>query len=155
MNYEQKHGVTLGVSNVLNNAGGPASRKLSQDVYSDFLANAKVGKEEGIYYLSIPANVHDLSEWLNQLARQEGFANIDEALKKIPLPPFRSMVIEDKKIKPKKCARKKTLMMALVLAKSNQFLYNPDMPLVLTKSRLERNIRLVTIQQTSFYGLDK
>lgn len=155
MNYEQQHGVALGVSHVLNNAGGPASRKLSQDVYSDFLANAKVAKEEDIYYLAIPANVQDLTEWLTQLACQEGFANIDEASKKLPLPPFRSMVIEDKKIKPKKCARKKTLMMALVLAKSNQFLYNPEMPLVLTKSRLERRIRLVTIQQTSFYGLDK
>jgi hypothetical protein len=155
MNDEQYDVLASGVSCVLNNTGGPASRKVSQDVYSDFLANANVGISEGIYYLIIPAHVNDHTDWLNQLAQQEGYADLEEAVTKISLPAARSMVLEDKNIPTKKLSNKQLLFMALVLAKCNQVLYNPHMPLVLTQRRLERKIRLVTIQQTAFYGLDK
>ncbi len=155
MNDEQYDVLASGVSCVLNNSGGPASRKVSQDVYSDFLANANVGISEGIYYLIIPAHVNDHTDWLNQLAQQEGYADLDEAVTKISLPAVRSMVLEDKNIPTKKLSNKQLLFMALVLAKCNQVLYNPHMPLVLTQRRLERKIRLVTIQQIAFYGLDK
>lgn len=155
MNDEQNDVLASGVSCVLNNSGGPASRKVSQDVYSDFLANANVGISEGIYYLIIPAHVNDHTDWLNQLAQQEGYADLEEAVTKISLPAARSMVLEDKNIPTKKLSNKQLLFMALVLAKCNQVLYNPHMPLVLTQRRLERKIRLVTIQQTAFYGLDK
>lgn len=155
MNDEQHDVLASGVSCVLNNSGGPASRKVSQDVYSDFLANANVGISEGIYYLIIPPHVNDHTDWLNQLAQQEGYADLDEAVTKISLPAARSMVLEDKNIPTKKLSNKQLLFMALVLAKCNQVLYNPHMPLVLTQRRLERKIRLVTIQQTAFYGLDK
>ena len=155
MNNEQHNVQASGVSCVLNNSGGPASRKLSQDVYSDFLANTNAGIAEGIYYLIIPAHVNDHSDWLNQIAQQEGYADLDEAVTKISLPASRSLVLEDNDMPTKQLSNKELLFMALVLAKCNQVLYNPHMPLVLTQRRLERKIRLVTIQQTAFYGLDK
>lgn len=155
MNDEEYDVLASGVSCVLNNSGGPASRKVSQDVYSDFLANTNAGITEGIYYLIIPAHVNDHTDWLNLLAQQEGYADLDEAVTKISVPAARSMVLEDKNIPTKKLSNKQLLFMALVLAKCNQVLYNPHMPLVLTQRRLERKIRLVTIQQTAFYGLDK
>ncbi|MGI9190479.1 MAG: hypothetical protein ACR2IL_00035 [Chitinophagaceae bacterium] len=155
MHNEQIVRNTAVASNQFNNSGGPRSRKNSQKVYSDFLSDSQVGTTQGVYYLDIPSHVNDIECWLENLAKQLGYSNLAKAIELMELPNEKHLVFSDTTLMKTSLTPFETLRSALILAKCNSLFYNPSLPPILTKSRLNRTLRLVTCNQHSFYGLDQ
>ena len=142
-------------SNRLNNSGAPHSRKNTQKVYSDFLIDSQAGTTQGVFYLDIPSHIIDIDSWLENLAKQGGYSNLATAIELIQLPNERHLVFIDSTVTKTPLTPLDTLRAALILAKCNSLLYNPNIPPILTKSRLDRTLRLVSCNQNTFYGLDQ
>ena len=155
MHNEQMVAPAGGTSNRLNNTGAPYSRKKTQKVYSDFLLDSQAGTTQGVFYLEIPCHVIDIAAWLEKLAKQEGYVNLATAIDLIVLPNERHLVFSDSTLKKTTLTPFETLRSALILSKCNSLFYNPRIPPILTKSRLERTLRLVSCNQHTFYGLDQ
>lgn len=155
MNKEQSLINVASRSNQLNNSGAPHSRKKTQKVFSDFLIDSQSGTTQGIYYVDIPKQVTDIHGWLEHLARNRGYTNFASAIESIALPAERQLVFPDSNLKKTPLTPFETLRAALILAKCNNVFYNPNIPPVLTRSRLERTLRLVSCNQHIFYGLDQ
>jgi hypothetical protein len=155
MNNEQSLINVASGSNHLNNSGAPHSRKKSQNVYSDFLIDSQSGATQGIYYVDIPKQVTDVHVWLEHLAKNRGYLNLAAAIETIALPTERHIVYLDSNLKKTPLTPSEMLRAALILAKCNNVFYNPNIPPVLTRSRLERTLRLVSCNQNTFYGLDQ
>lgn len=155
MHNEQMVAPAGGTSNQLNNSGAPQSRKKTQKVYSDFLLDSQAGTTQGVFYLDIPSHVIDIVSWLENLAQQHVYSTLETAVALIELPKHRHLVFPDATVTKTPLTPLETLRAALILAKCNSLLYNPSLPPILTRSRLDRTLRLVSCNQHTFYGLDQ
>ena len=138
----------------LYNSGGPNSRQRTEPIQSDFLDTSGTHRNSEIYRLSIPEDITDIEAWLVEHVLSFGWNTLDEAIRKLPVPTNRMMAFAVKDEEPQSMNSLDIVLNALILAKTNDSCYNPESPLIFTKKRMNRTIKLVEIDINKYYELD-
>lgn len=104
----------------------------------------------------IPNKEIDIHAHIQKLIRNVGFSNLDEAIAGMNLPGNRLMAIQKNcgAVKPKKLTARQQLRNAIILGKTGCLLYDPSLPPVFTRRRLERELDYITFKINDFYELD-
>jgi len=152
---EQKREVS-GAS-LLHNVGAPMSRreqKVCQTLESIHKNTAKSGDQ--YWFIPTPPDGKSFLGWLDDLAVTCNHAGLTEALRKMPVPSDRQMVIErfDNSFRRVHESPEVTLHHAAVLARIGKCLYDPERPPVLSERRMARILQLIPISTEDFYELD-
>jgi len=140
----------------LNNMffGSPIVVKESKRITSDYFRNSGMAGSEIEYYIEIPECLYDIESWLEKAVRGAGWKNIDEAMRKLPLPVNRMMVFPGKRNRPARNSLKNVVLNAIILSKCNESMYSPGSPMIFTRKRMTRCIKLIDINLNKFYELD-
>lgn len=98
----------------------------------------------------------DLNERIRMLLKKEGFDGIDAAVKALQLPDCRLMAVHssNQPASRVRLSAREELRNALILGKTGMLLYDPHLPPVFTRRRLERELDYITINTKDFYELD-
>ena len=144
----------------LHNVGSPLSRIRSETIRSSFQIapdqQSEAKKNQTIWSIPKEALKHDPIEWLESIARQNGYRNLEEALWKIEIPAFRALAISRRieNHRVQKSSAYETLQHAAVLSRIGHHLYEPARPPVISERRLTRIVELTEFFNQSFYELD-
>ncbi len=142
-------------STVLNNSGGPRSRVRSEKISTDIFEESCIVQQQDSFYFSVPESVTDVEDYLNEMACLAGYENLKTAFKNIPIPDCRLLVVPlDSPGEAETAPMTGLFRNALVLSKCNLHFYNPGNPMIFTKQRLHRNIKLIKINISEYYGMD-
>ncbi|MFM7328686.1 MAG: hypothetical protein ACKO3B_08130 [Bacteroidota bacterium] len=143
-------------TSVLNMSGSPPSRERIVTIYTVVpLKIARYEQYEAIW-LHLPPPERDLMEHLGQLALQAGYKNLGAALNSIRIPDGRLMAILEQPKEPDwpPATPERQLRNALLLAKTATLTYDPEIPPVFTRRRLQRHMTLIHIRLENYYELD-
>lgn len=144
----------------LHNVGSPLSRIRSETIRSSFQMatdqKSEDQKNRTVWSLPKAALENDPIEWLESMARQKGYRNLEEALWKIEIPAFRALAINRcfENYRAQQSTELETLQHAAVLSRIGQHLYEPARPPVISERRLIRIVELTEFFNQSFYELD-
>jgi hypothetical protein len=141
-------------SKLLHNTGGPRSRTRTEEVRQSMLLRGELTASTEIVCLRIPAEVTDPESWLLETARNEGFQNWEELGSFFILPKEKMLVTDHEGAGAGVTGPMERLRAALILARTNKYRYLPDGPMIFTRSRLERCIRLIEIDLNGFYEME-
>lgn len=146
-------------STLLHNMGGPRSRSRSEQIRRFYPGKEECSGELLIAACPVPPEISGIEEWLLTVAAAAGLDGWEEVDRAIRLPEEKmilfpaddvvSGVEESSGENPAGFLRR-----ALILARCNRNGYLPGGPVILTRSRLERNIRLMTLNTERFYELE-
>ena len=98
----------------------------------------------------------DLNERIRMLLKKEGFDGLESAVKGLQLPDCRLMAVHssNQQANRVRLSFREELRNALILGKTGMLLYDPLLPPVFTRRRLERELDYITINTRDFYELD-
>lgn len=140
----------------LNNMffGSPKVIKESKRITSDYFRYSGIAGSEVEYKIEIQEYVCDIESWLENLIRRAGWKNIEEALRKLPLPESRMMAFPGKRNRTTRDSPQSVALNAIILSKCNDSMYSPGSPMIFTRKRMTRCIKLIDINLNKFYELD-
>ncbi|MDA0987515.1 MAG: hypothetical protein O3A55_07970 [Bacteroidetes bacterium] len=141
---------------LLNNMGGPISRSRTEDISSNILLKEKLISKTEIYDINIWVDDQDIEKLLINCAQKFGWKTLEEASKYLNLPKEKYLILnctnnQNKKIK---LFSKVMLKHVLILSKCNHIYYHPTSPIILTKNRLSRCIKLIKIDINKYYDME-
>lgn len=140
----------------LHMGGAPPTREQSVRIDTYFpLKLANYQMYDNIWF-PVPPPETDLMEHLEALAIEAGYKDLKRSFAEIRIPDSRLWVLIDRQrdadaVKP---APDRQLRNALLLAKTGTLVYDPNIPPVFTRRRLQRSMTLINIPLENFYGLD-
>lgn len=130
----------------------------SKKLKSSLLDDPRIGRYEIRARLGLPVGSTDLQSWLEDLCREAGYAGIDAAMTGLSLPNTRLLVVPAEKsddVGEEPSTPLEKLRVALILAKTNLYCYRPNAQTIPTRTRLQRNIRLIQLDVEGYYhGMD-
>lgn len=146
-------------STLLHNMGGPRSRSRSEQIRRFYPGKEECLRELVIEACKVPQEISDIGEWLLTVASAAGLTGWEEVDRAISLPQEKMILFPVNKTtsgvgESSGDNSVEFLQRALILARCNRNGYLPDGPVILTCSRLERSIRLMTIDIERFYELE-
>lgn len=145
----------------IHNSGGPRSRVRSEKIESDFIAKTEAVSSSEVYELILPKNEIDIEKWILDVGSTAGFKNLKKIIQAMKLPD-ENMIVQVQSRLPSEMEShlfnaqpvNRILRNALVLSMCNNFSYHPDAPKIFTRKRLERRIKLITINLEKYYEMD-
>lgn len=134
--------------------GAPMSRQCNQRVRADYFMSGNSGWSTGYFGMKIPGGT-DLQSWLEGELKKAGYKSWEDADAHLPRSHERALVYDRTDGgKAEALSPEMNVHCALVLGRCSQHFYQPDGPLILTRKRLQRQVRLLTIQTNDYYELD-
>lgn len=144
-----------GVSDRLNNTGGPSSRVRTEQIKSSFTEILSLEDETTVVSCAVPPEIIDIENWLLQEVKDLGWASIEQAEAEFSLPSEKMLVCRYGDADQNMVVNTHGLVRAvLILARCNDSFYMPGSPLILTRKRLNRSMKLITVNIKSYYELD-
>lgn len=144
-----------GASPFLHNTGGPRSRVRSEEIRSDLLGERNSETHGGIVGVHLHHKTVAIETWLLRIGRQLGWQSMEEMMDAVGLLEEECLVLPaspDQALR--RITNEETIRNALILAMAGLARYRPGSPLIFSRSRLERKIRLVKINLESYYEMD-
>lgn len=141
---------------LLHMGGAPNTRENSLRIDKVYPLKTDRYDEFDNIWFPLPPPDTDLQEHLHGLAIQAGYKDLKRSFADISIPDRRMWVLrhppkDADAVKPSPVWQ---LRNALLLAKASTLLYDPAIPPVFTRRRLERNIKIILIRLETYYELD-
>jgi len=143
-----------GVSDRLNNTGGPSSRVRTEQIRSCFTEILSLEDEITVVSCAVPLEIIDIEDWLLQEVKKLGWASIEQAEADFSLPAEKMLACKYGDADQNMVNTHGLVRAVLILARCNDSFYMPGSPLILTRKRLNRSMKLITINIKSYYELD-
>lgn len=137
-----------------NTDSGRQKTQSQPDTFSIF-SECKIGSEHLTARLEVPDGVVDIDSWLLPIAEEvTGITNWIDICEWAGLPGKNMPVFPcGEECLPAK-QPEDILRTALILSKCNDFRYLAEGPMILTRNRLDRGVRLMELNTRGFYELD-
>ena len=130
--------------------------KVDADLFEKGTAGSELDENILPVYVNVPEDVEDIEAWLLSLVKKEGYRSLKELFLHVDLPEKEAVVLQDE-IGISKTGNQETLDIIrniIILSRCNLAGYTPGSPMILTRKRVNRCVKLVTINLKAFYELD-
>lgn len=146
-------------TNVLNIYGitkhwNPWKKQELQQIQPSYLANPGVVVPSESFRLWLPNGVDDIESWLLELATLMGWSSLEEAATQMSLPSERMLVYSKNVTESNQYTIDRIVRTAIVLAKCNDTIYDPQAQMLFTRKRMERRLTLFSINLEKYYEVD-
>lgn len=143
-----------GFVNYLQNTGAPQSRVRVEPVNSSMLTPDIIRGAQYTINLNIPDNIMDIEKWLLNKAKRLKLSDWQEIAISLHVPQSRMIAFPYKTDNHNVYSDSDILFAAAILSRTSGCSYLPTTRGVFTRKRLNRSLKLITINIDAFYELD-
>jgi len=139
----------------LNNTGGPRSRVRTEKISASIFDSEQMKLQHERHELIVPQEITDIEEWVITLYHPRAFTSWEDIAGRLKIPTVRMLVVPvESSAKKNKVSKLKMLRSAVILSKCNKNYFQPESPMIFTRSRLNRSIELIQLNLEQYYEMD-